>query len=64
VLLFATLLVNGPLSNVIGIGLIAPPLALVAGFSIMRARRRSYTDESPEQYAQAIEATLRPRKAA
>jgi hypothetical protein len=64
VLLFATLLINGPLSHFIGIGLIAPPLALVAGFSIMRARRRSQQDRSPVQFAQEIGAMLQPRRAA
>ena len=58
VLLFLTLLVNGPLSDVLGIGLIAPPLALVAGFSIMRARRRPRTDYSPIRCAGEIGAIL------
>ena len=63
-ILFATLLVNGPLSHFIGIGLIAPPLAMVAGFSIMRARRQPPIDRSPALCAGAIAAMLRPREAA
>jgi hypothetical protein len=64
ILLFAVLLINGPLSHFIGIGLIAPPLALVAGFSIMRARRKSPRDQTPGQVADEIAAMLRPREAA
>jgi len=63
-LLFGTLLINGPLSHFIGIGLIAPPLALVAGFSIMRARRKPQKDHSPTRCAKEIDAMLQPRKAA
>jgi hypothetical protein len=58
VLLFAMLLINGPLSHFIGIGLIAPPLALVAGFSIMRARRQAQPDRSPARCAEEIGAML------
>jgi hypothetical protein len=63
-LLFATLLINGPLAHFIGIGLIAPPLALVAGFSIMRARRKPQKDHSPTRCAKEIDAMLQPRQAA
>jgi hypothetical protein len=65
VLLFAVLLVNGPLAHFIRMGLIVPPLALVAGFSIMRACRGSAPDRSPRQFAEDIdEMLLRPLKAA
>jgi hypothetical protein len=64
VLLFAVLLINSPLSHFIGIGLIAPPLALVAGFSIMRARRKSPRDQTPGQVADEIAAMLDVRSAA
>jgi hypothetical protein len=63
-LLFATLLINAPLAHVIRIGLIVPPLALVAGFSILRACRRSSPDQSPELCAQEIAAMLHVRQAA
>jgi hypothetical protein len=63
-LLFTVLLINGPLSHFIGIGLIAPPLALVTGFSIMRARRKSSPDPSPQRCAEDFAAMLQPRKAA
>jgi hypothetical protein len=64
VLLFVILLINTPLSRLLGMGVIAPPLALVAGLSIMRARRLPRTDQSPARCAEEIAALLVPRKAA
>jgi hypothetical protein len=64
VMLFVTLLINGPLSDITGIGLIVPPLAMVAGFSIVRARRRPKTDHSPircaQQISEMLQVQLRP----
>jgi hypothetical protein len=64
VLLFVMLLINGPLSHVLGIGLIAPPLALVAGLSIARARRNPQPDKSANRCARELGEMLEPRKAA
>jgi hypothetical protein len=64
VLLFMVLLVNGPLSHLIRMGLIVPPLAMVACFSIMRARRRENIDRAPVNVAREIDQILIPRRAA
>jgi hypothetical protein len=58
ILLFAILLINTPLSNLLGIGLIVPPLAMVAAFSIVRASYRNRSDPAPRRVAREIEQIL------
>ncbi len=62
--LFALLLVNSPLTRVLGVALIVPALAMIAGLSISRACRRPRTDRSPMQVAEEIGQLLQVRRAA
>ncbi len=62
--LYAFLMVHGPLAHVVGMGLIAPPLAVVATLSLTRSCRRPKADPSPTWVTREITEILHVRRAA
>ncbi|MBV8781565.1 MAG: hypothetical protein JO353_09225 [Phycisphaerae bacterium] len=61
---FAVLMFNSPLASALRFGPIVPALAVIAGLSISRARRRPRADRASVETAQEIGQLLQERRAA